>query len=194
MFFGFLSQFSWFETCNANSVAKQNRINAIFWICLIFVITYYLFRKILRVNLVKHDTLKSSINSSKFFNIRITIVMFQRHLRAAKLSYFKWDLTIRYIWNCCFYLVAAVFLYVYRMYFLVDSLYFMKNGQIYLRSYENLLFYNSNNRCSLFNSMNFILIAFYLIDVFHMLNERNISEAMNKFFACGIVICFDIYR
>lgn len=80
------------------------------------------------------------------------------------------------------------------MYFLADSLYFKQNGQNYYRSYENLLFFTSPNRCSLFNSINFIIIAFYVIDMLYVLSEHNISEAINKFFACGIVICFDIYR
>lgn len=126
--------------------------------------------------------------------IQYYVFCFQPHLRAAKLSYSTWNLTVRYIWNCCFYLVAVVFLYVYKKYFLADSLYFKQNGQNYFRSYENLLFYTSNNRCSLFNSINYILIAFYVMDVLYDLNERNISEAMNKFFACGIIVCFHVYR
>lgn len=124
----------------------------------------------------------------------ISFFFTQPHLKAARISYYTWDLTIRFIWNCCFYIVAIVFLYVYKTYFLADSLYFKQNGQNYYRSYENLLFFTSQNRCSLFNSINFILIAFYVIDMLYVLNEHNISEAINKFFACGIVICFDVYR
>lgn len=120
--------------------------------------------------------------------------MFQPHLKAARFSYYKWDLTLRYIWNCCFYIVALVFLYVYQKYFLVDSLSFKQNGQNYYRSYENLLFYTSNSRCSLFTSVNFILISFYVIEAIYDLNERNISEALSKFLACGIVVCFDAHR
>lgn len=43
---------NWFETwstCYANSIAKQNRANAIFWFCLIFLVTYHYFRKLLQV-------------------------------------------------------------------------------------------------------------------------------------------------
>lgn len=119
---------------------------------------------------------------------------FQPYLRAARISYYTWNLTIRYTWNCCFYIVAIVFLYAYKAYFLADSLYFKQNGQNYYRSYENLLFFTSQQRCSLFNSINFILIAFYVVDMLYVLNENHISDAINKFFACGIVICFDIYR
>lgn len=52
MLFGILSEFNWFgtwSTCHANSMAKQNRANAIFWICLIFLVTYHYFRKLLQV-------------------------------------------------------------------------------------------------------------------------------------------------
>lgn len=115
-------------------------------------------------------------------------------MKAAKLSYYKWNLTARYIWNCCFYIVAIVFLYVYQKYFLADSLYFKQNGQNYYRSYENLLFFTTKNRCSPFNSINSILISFYVIDVLYELNERNISEAINKILAGGVLISFDIYR
>lgn len=120
--------------------------------------------------------------------------MLQPHLKAARLAHYKWNLTIHYLWNVCFYIVAIVFLYLYQKYYLADNLYFKQNGQNYYRSYENLLFYTSNNRCSLFNSLDLILISFYVIDLFYDLNERNFSEAINKFLACCIVVSFHNYR
>ncbi|XP_031628299.1 uncharacterized protein LOC116344062 [Contarinia nasturtii] len=164
MILSFLSQFEIGSVCNVSTVSRQHKINSIFWMCLFFLLCYHYFEKIL-----------------------------QPHLKAAKFSYYKWNLTIHFVWNCCFYIVALVFLCLYRKYFLVDSLYFKQNGQNYYRSYENLLFY-TNNRCSLYSSISFILLSFYLIDVIYDLNEGNISEAISKFLACGIVVCFDIYR
>lgn len=87
-----------------------------------------------------------------------------------------------------------MFLFVHQKYILADNWYFKKNGQNYQRSYENLLFHTSNARCSLFNSINSILISFYLNDLIKDLNEHNISEGVNKFLACCIVICFDVNR
>lgn len=136
-----------------------------------------------------------SVKQSIFFSFFLfSLTSSQPQLKAVKLAYYKWDVTVRYTWNCCFYVVAIVFLCIYQKYYLADSLYFRQNGQNYYRSYENLLFYTSSNRCSLFNSVTTILISFYVIDALHNLNERSISEAINKLFACGIVICFDVYR
>ncbi|XP_055296551.1 uncharacterized protein LOC129565567 [Sitodiplosis mosellana] len=165
MLFNFLPQFNWYEIWSACNATSHNRINSIFWIGLFYIVCFHYFKKIL-----------------------------QPHLRASKLSYYKWNLTVRYVWNICFYIVAIAFLYVYQKYFLADSLYFKQNGQNYYRSYENLIFFTSNHRCNLLNSVNYILISFYLIDVIFDLNEGYVSEAVSKFLACGIVICFDVYR
>lgn len=189
MLSGFLSQFEWLEFlsfCNLNTITNQNRINTVFWCCLFFAIALHYYKKLLRVCWTEKKTdLNLDLISSS---------LFQPHLKAAKLAHHKWNVTVRFTWNCCFYTVAVVFLFVYQKYILADNWYFKKNGQNYHRSYENLLFHTSNARCSLFNSINSILISFYVIDLIYDLNERNISEAINKIIACGIVICFDVNR
>lgn len=115
-------------------------------------------------------------------------------MKAIKLAHYKWDLTVRYTWNCCFYIVAVIYLCFYHKYYLTDSLYFRRNGHNYHRSYENLLFYTSENRCALLNAITTIQISFYVIDALYDLNERNITEAIGKFLSCGILVCFDVYR
>lgn len=133
-----------------------------------------------------------------FIFFHLTVSIKQPYLRALTIPHFKWKLTIRYTWNVSFFGVAIVFLCIYQRFYLADNLYFKQNGQNYYRSYENLLFYTSTNqqhqRCSPFNGINLLLLSFYIVDALYNLNERNYAEAINKFLACSILICFEQSR
>lgn len=122
----------------------------------------------------------------------------QPYLRAHNIAHYKWKSTIRYTWNVAFFAVAIIFLCIYQKYYLADNLYFKQNGQNYYRSYENLLFYTPSNkqhqRCSPFNAINLILLSFYIVDALYNLNERAYADAINKFLACSILVCFDQSR
>lgn len=189
MFFGFFSnskQWNLWSACNLNSSNRRNQVNALFWGCLFFTITFQYFSKLVRV--IESRCLPNHCILMK------TNSWFQPVLRKSRIDHYKWNITIRSVWNICFHIVAIIFLILYQKYFLASSLYFKQNGQNYYRSYENLLFHRVDNSCSTFNSMNIILLSFYVSDFLYELNDRSFIDAIRKALTCCIMACFDTYR
>lgn len=104
-------------------------------------------------------------------------------------------MTIQNTWTISFHAIVVLFLYNYEEYYLNGNYYFKRNGQLFPNRYESPLLYTTRNQCSLLlNSINLIILSFYIADALYDLNELNLCDAINKLLICCLVICFNQFR
>lgn len=104
-------------------------------------------------------------------------------------------MTVQNTWTISFHLIVIIFLYNYEENYLNRNFYLKRNGQqLFPNRFESPLLYSTQNQCSLLNSINLIILSFYIADALYDLNELNICDAINKLLISCLVICFDQFR